>query len=96
MGKSYIKINAIDNVAITVNAIPTGTMIMEDIIANQDIPQGHKIALCHIAEGDAIIRYGVTLGYAIEPIKRGDWINEHMLELPVAPPLDEMHFGTIW
>ncbi len=94
MGKSYIKLNGIDNVAITVNAIPTGTMIMEDIVANQDIPQGHKIALCNLAEGEAIIRYGVTLGYATQPIKKGDWIHDHMLKLPVPPALEDIRFGT--
>lgn len=92
--KQYIKINENDNVAITVNAISTGTVIMDDITANQNIPQGHKIALCNIPEGGSIIRYGVTLGYALQPIKKGDWINEHMLKLPQAPSLDEMEFAT--
>ncbi|MBM7653480.1 galactarate dehydratase [Neobacillus cucumis] len=94
MGNRYIKINENDNVAITVNAISAGTMIMEGIVANQDIPQGHKIALYPIPEGGAIVRYGVTLGYAKQPIEKGDWINEHMLELPIPPSLDEMKFGT--
>ena len=94
MGNRYIKINENDNVAITVNAIPAGTIIMDDILANQDIPQGHKIALCNIGEGEPIIRYGVTLGYALNSINKGDWINEHMLKLPIPPALDEMEFAT--
>jgi len=89
-----IKINVNDNVAITVNAIPAGTIVNDAIQANQDIPQGHKIALCNIGEGDSIVRYGVTLGYALHSIKKGDWINEHMLELPIPPSLDEMEFAT--
>jgi galactarate dehydratase len=94
VGNRYIKINDNDNVAITVNAIPAGTTIMEDVVANQNIPQGHKIALCNISESEAIIRYGVTLGYAFHFIKKGDWINEHMLKLPVPPALDEMQYAT--
>ncbi|MEH7120670.1 galactarate dehydratase [Neobacillus vireti] len=94
MGNHYIKINENDNVAITVNAIPAGTIVMEDILANHDIPQGHKIALCNIGEGEPIIRYGVTLGYALHCINKGDWINEHMLKLPIPPALDEMEFAT--
>jgi len=94
VGNRYIKINENDNVAITVNAIPAGTIIMDDILANQDIPQGHKIALCNIGEGEPIIRYGVTLGYALNSINKGDWINEHMLKLPIPPALDEMEFAT--
>jgi len=89
-----IKINDNDNVAITVNAIPAGTIVIDDILANQDIPQGHKIALCNIGEDEPIIRYGVTLGYALHSIKKGNWINEHMLKLPTPPALDEMEFAT--
>ncbi|MFJ8247567.1 galactarate dehydratase [Peribacillus asahii] len=90
----YIKVNENDNVAITVNAISSGTVIMGDVVTNQDIPQGHKIALSDIAEGEAIVRYGVTLGYALYFINKGDWINEYMLELPAPPLLNEMEFGT--
>jgi galactarate dehydratase len=90
----FIKINDVDNVAIAVNTILAGTEIMDNIIANQDIPQGHKIALCDIPKQGKIIRYGIVLGYALGPIKKGDWINENMLKLPVAPSLDEMKFST--
>ena len=92
--RTYIKINEKDNVAIAVNAIAVGTEVMDGILANQEIPQGHKIALCDIEKDAPIIRYGVTLGYALNPIKKGDWINEHMLRLPIPPSVDEMKFGT--
>lgn len=95
MGKiSCIKINERDNVAIAVDAIPAGTTVIEGIVANQDIPQAHKIALCDIPQDAPVIRYGVTLGYAINPIKKGDWINEYMLHLPVPPSVDNMTFAT--
>lgn len=93
-GPLYIKIKDEDNVAIVIEEIKAGTKIMDGIIARQDIPQAHKIALCDIPENGEIIRYGVVLGYAIYPIKKGDWINEKMLELPAPPALDEMIFGT--
>jgi len=92
--KTYIKVNEVDNVAIAVNTIPAGTEVMDNILANEDIPQGHKIALCDIPKGENIVRYGIVLGYAINSIKKGDWINEKMLELPVPPSVDEMKFGT--
>ena len=78
----YIKIKDQDNVAIAVKDIKAGTEVMDGVIAHQDIPQAHKIALCDIEKGGEIIRYGVVLGYAVSRIKKGDWINEHMLELP--------------
>lgn len=92
--KTFIKISEIDNVVIAVNKILAGTEVMDNILANEDIPQGHKIALCDIPKGGKVIRYGVVLGYALREIKKGDWINENILELPVPPAVDEMEFGT--
>ena len=95
MGKrNYVKIKDQDNVVVVVQDTPKGTKIMEDLTANQDIPQAHKVALKEIPAGGEIIRYGVVLGYAIHDIKKGDWINEHMLELPESPSVDNMEYGT--
>ncbi|WP_367568695.1 galactarate dehydratase [Lacrimispora sp.] len=90
----YIKIKEQDNVAIAVNEIKAGTEVMDGVAARHDIPQAHKIALCDIPAGGEIIRYGVVLGYAVDAIAKGDWINEHMLELPAPPDVDSMEFGT--
>lgn len=90
----YIKIKDVDNVAIAVSDIKAGTEIMDGVCANEDIPQAHKIALCDIPADGEIIRYGVILGYAIDAIKTGDWINENKLRLPIPPALDKMKFGT--
>lgn len=94
MARLYVKIKEQDNVIVAVSDIRAGTQIMEGLTVNQDIPQAHKIALCDIPKGGEIIRYGVVLGYAIQNIKKGDWINEHMLELPESPSLDDMEYGT--
>lgn len=90
----YIQISDKDNVAIAVNDIPAGTLVMDGVRAKQDIPQAHKIALRDIPEGGKIIRYGVVLGYAINPIGKGQWINEKMLELPSPPSVDNMKFAV--
>ena len=89
----FIKVSEKDNVAITVDVVAKGTTVVDDVIAHQEIPEGHKIALVDIKAKGEIIRYGVVLGYAISPIAKGDWINEHMLELPVVPDLDDMKFA---
>ena len=89
----YIKVSEKDNVAITVDVVAKGTTVVDDVIAHQEIPEGHKIALVDIKAKGEIIRYGVVLGYAINAIAKGDWINEHMLELPAVPDLDDMKFA---
>lgn len=90
----YIKIREEDNVAIAVEDIQAGTEVLPGIVAAVNIPQAHKIALCDIPEGGRIIRYGVTLGYAVRDIKTGEWINEQMLTLPTPPSLDDMKFAV--
>lgn len=94
MARLYVKIKEEDNVAVAVQDIKAGTRLTEDFVANEDIPQAHKIALCDILKGEKIIRYGVVLGYAIHTIRKGDWIHEHMLELPESPSLDHLEYGT--
>lgn len=94
MARLYVKIKDQDNVVVAVQDLKAGTEVMEGLVTNQDIPQAHKIALCDIPAGGEIIRYGVVLGYAINDIKKGDWINEHMLDLPQSPSVDDMEYGT--
>ncbi len=94
MAPLYIKIKEQDNVAIAVRDIPAGTEVMEGIKTRHDIPQAHKLALEDIPKGGPVIRYGVTLGYALQEIRRGDWINEHMLALPSPPDLEHMEFAV--
>ena len=89
-----VKIHNDDNVAIAVKEIPAGTEVMPGLVTNHDIPQAHKVALEDVGKGEPVIRYGVVLGYAMEPIKKGDWINEFMLTLPESPSLDDMEYGT--
>lgn len=87
-----VKVHNSDNVAIAVKPLPAGTEI-EGLHINQDIPQAHKVALEDIPTGSPVIRYGVILGYAMKSIKKGDWINEFMLELPTPPSVDDMEYG---
>jgi predicted RecA/RadA family phage recombinase len=76
-----IKTSAGDNVAIAVQPVPEGkTVTIPDsgqVVTNQEIPLGHKIALVPIAKGADIIRYGEVICTAAEDIKPGDWIHVH-------------------
>ncbi len=89
-----IQIKQEDNVAVAVRDLPAGTVIESGVTTCDPIPQAHKIALRDIPAGGAIVRYGVVLGHAKNPIPAGSWINEHMLNLPESPALDDMPWGT--
>jgi galactarate dehydratase len=88
----YIKVNAIDNVAIIVNTggLSKGTVFSCGLELQDYVPQGHKVALTDFNEDEAIIRYGEVIGYAIRPIQKGSWIDESLVKLPTPPKLDEL------
>ncbi|WP_236008171.1 UxaA family hydrolase [Levilactobacillus andaensis] len=94
MLKHVVKMRPNDNVAIAVHDLHVGDKIKGDITVNDEIPQAHKIALVNLAKGDAVLRYGVVLGYAKSDIQAGDWINETSLELPPSPDLNKLTYGT--
>ena len=89
-----IKINPIDNVAVAIHDLSAGTEIAPGLKTLDPIPQAHKIALVDIPAGADIVRYGVTLGYAKKDIPAGSWINEHMLDLPESPSVENLPYGT--
>ena len=49
-------------------------------VCNQDVPIGHKIALCDLAVGESVIKYGQDIGKVVKPIHRGDHVHTHNLK----------------
>lgn len=43
----------------------------------QDIPFGHKTALCDIRSGEKIIKYGMPIGIATRDILKGEHVHMH-------------------
>ena len=76
-----IKISPRDNVAIAVSPIPAGSNVTvpgsSEVVTNEEIPLGHKIALFPIAKGDEVIRYGEVICGAAKDIRPGDWVHTH-------------------
>ena len=48
--------------------------------AGPDIAYGHKIALMDIAEGDTVLKYGLSIGPASCDIKEGEHVHAHNVE----------------
>ena len=86
----YIRLNEADNVAIIVNAfgMPAGTQFPDGLTLREFVPQGHKVSLSDIAEGSAIIRYGEIIGYALEALPAGSWVEESRVRMPEPPSLE--------
>ncbi|SFD64796.1 galactarate dehydratase [Paracidovorax konjaci] len=93
----YIRIHAADNVAIVANdgGLPAGTTFADGLRLVDTVPQGHKVALADLAEGDAIRRYDVVIGYALKALPRGSWVHEKVMRMPTAPELDGLPIATV-
>lgn len=92
----YIKVHEKDNVAIIVNSggLPEGTVFPCGLELTEHVPQGHKVALANVAQGEAVVRYGEIIGYAVRSIARGSWVGESLIELPSPPLLHELPLAT--
>ena len=89
--QDFIKINKEDQVAVALKPMEKGTSLSVDgveVILLEDIPQGHKFALCDIEEGSPVVKYGATIGYAKEFIQKGSWIHVHNLKTSLGEVLD--------
>ncbi|WP_048439005.1 UxaA family hydrolase [Caenimonas sp. SL110] len=51
-----------------------------DLMARQDIPIGHKVALKDMAVGDTVVKYGIDMGKVVAPIRAGEHAHVHNIK----------------
>src|SRR5438067_4588223 len=87
-----IRMHENDNVAIVVNdgGLEPGAMFSDGLEVRDRVPQGHKIALVDLREGQAVVRYNVVIGYALRDIAAGSWVHERLLRMPDARSLSDL------
>ena len=101
--QSMVKIHSLDNVAVALRDLAADETLMLDgtaIRLAQPVARGHKFALRPIAAGEAIIKYGLPIGHALETIASGVHIHsqnaktnlsdldsyQYQPQFPVLPP----------
>ena len=91
-----IRMHPADNVAIVANdgGLPAGTVLPDGLVLREHVPQGHKLALVALAAGEAVRRYDVAIGYALQDIAAGSWVHERLLRLPAARALEGLPIAT--
>ena len=91
-----IQVDPADNVGVVVagGGLPAGSLLADGTRLRDHIPQGHKVALRQIPRGRPVLRYGEVIGYALDDIARGNWVNEEMLRMPEPPGLDALPIAT--
>ena len=69
-----------DNVAVATVTIQKGEKIKvcdKVVVANQQIPIGHKVAIKDINKNEYIYKYGVPIGLTKTDIHKGDYVHTH-------------------
>ena len=82
-----IVMKANDNVCTVIETIAPGMDVGMEIggktvrvRASEAISMGHKLAICDINQGDAIMKYGEVIGRATQNIRIGQHVHVHNLE----------------
>ncbi len=92
----YIRVNERDNVGIIVHpeGVAAGVELPGGLVAREKVPQSHKVALRDIDASEPILRYGQVIGYANRAMPAGVWVREELIDMPAAPPLDQLPLST--
>jgi altronate dehydratase small subunit len=82
-----IIIDSLDNVATAVADINQGEEIRLSVAGENItlkiaafIPDGHKVSLRHISKGEAVLKYGQSIGSALMDIAPGVHVHVHNME----------------
>ena len=76
--QTFLKIHSSDNILVALRNLQKSEVVnvdLGDIQLLDNIPAKHKFALRDLNIGDEIIMYGVLVGRAIQPIKKGGLIS---------------------
>lgn len=86
MTAKAIRLKAADTVAVLVQAVQRGETVAItgldapiSIIAAEDIPSYHKIALRGFLAGEKPLRNGIPIGIARSAVETGAWVHIHNL-----------------
>ena len=84
MQLKILKIHKNDNVAVALTVLYKGERFNSDTVADvelqENIPAKHKFALQNFNTGDLIMMYGVLVGKATQPIKKGGLISTQNIQ----------------
>ena len=90
---SALQVHANDNVGVALTDLDAATQVL-GVVLQQAIPKGHKFALCSIAQGEAVTKYGHPIGITTQAITAGDHVHSHNLVTGLRSG-DQYHYAPL-
>ena len=67
--------------AVALAPLKAGTPIdIDGVVLRDDIPAGHKFALCNLSQGDNVVKYGFPIGHVMRAVDAGCHIDHNILK----------------
>ncbi|MDO4960424.1 MAG: altronate dehydratase family protein [Eubacteriales bacterium] len=80
-----IRLDEKDNIVVARMAVPAGTVLKnENITVLEDIPVGHKIAVCDIGEGEPVLKCSTVIGNAAKNCPAGSHMHNDEIRFDPA------------
>jgi len=77
----------VDDVAVVTCAVESGGTIAyllggkkQEVVATQEIPRYHKVAVRRITQGEVVRKYGTIIGEATQDIAAGSHVHTHNID----------------
>ena len=83
INKHFVLLNKEDSVFVCCRELLAGNLITLEgvtVTMTADITVGHKLSRKHIAKGDKILKYGVSIGSATQDIAFGEHVHLHNMK----------------
>ena len=77
MSRISLTVHPSDNVSTLLDFKTEERTAQDGLLLRESIPFGHKVARQEITEGQAVIKYGVSIGKATKTIQAGEHVHVH-------------------
>ena len=77
VGRRFLVLSSDDNVATLLDEEVEFSQLSNRTAISNNIPFGHKVSIRSIDVGEAVVKYGVKIGVATQPIKKGEHVHVH-------------------
>lgn len=98
MSTQVLQLTEEDTVAVAMSELHTGDVVSvagQSLRVLEDVPQGHKLALQNIAEGESVLKYGFSIGRATRSIPQGSWVHTHNLNTLLSGKIDYRYTPSV-